>query len=87
MRNRVTVRVCVPNHRGTWNECEVRRFGSRARAIRWATRLVERHPTERTRYQRAPHGFFCMLSDKHGWITDIDAPEVLVPSVGEIGWW
>ena len=86
MRNRVIVHVCAPNARGTWTQVQTKRFGSRAKAVRWATRLMDAHPTEHTRY-RSERGFYCDLRDKRGWTIDIDAPEVIVPSVGEIGYW
>jgi len=86
MRNRITVRVFIPNGRVGYRPGPVRTFASKARAVRWSEAYLSKHPVEHTRSLRAT-GRFCDLRDKQGAMWEIDAPEVWVKSVGEIGYW
>ena len=85
MRNKVTVQVYGPGRYTKWALRSQRTFKSRERAERWATKVLERRPTVRTRLRRETE-WFADLKDLRGWTIEVEAPEVLVQSIGERGY-
>jgi hypothetical protein len=77
--------------RREWTVCMERRFRTLSAAERWAERVLARHPNVHTRYfSRDDITFSASFQDLRTGLAaaeDMDAPEYIVPSVGEIGVW
>jgi len=90
MLNRYKLTLEQPHkYEAGWRPVHTRSFKTLDSAKRAAIRLLDRHPNEVTRGGRRPRSWTSTISDaRTGWtIMHIDAPEVLVPSVGELGYW
>lgn len=87
MRARYAVVFTLRRNRG-WTSQVVTRRGTARRAISLAERLGDRHPDLRiTRYQgRRPRSGF-EVRDLRTYTLLWEHPGVIVPSVGELGYW
>jgi hypothetical protein len=92
---RYTVLLDVP-HGGFWRPVSIGCYRTLERAIRRAEAVLAKHPSEETRNGPRSMGFFCEVWDERKGATlrlneetalRLSAPRVLVPSVGELGYW
>jgi len=93
MRNRYQVQILTMVGRYRDKCVARRRFKTLASAEAWASKVLDRHPTEVTRYRRDTDWtarFADLGKDRSGKILArpyLDGPEILVPTVGELGYW